>query len=122
MNTTEATIIDSLSGKPLGQISLQGRAIQADELLSASGSMQGFTISSGADPLWEAWYNQDAIILRMGNIQQKAKIITYPTDGETQGHLDWIKGTRERYIEEEQSQPRIHARKGLALLQALLGA
>ena len=121
MNNTEATIIDSPNGKPLGQISLDGKPIQADELLSASGSIQGFTISSGTDHIWEAWFNQQAVTLRIGNIQQKAKIITYPTDGEIQGHLDWIMGTRERCAEEAPSRPRIRARKGIALLHALLG-
>jgi hypothetical protein len=122
MDNTEALIVDSLSGKNLGQISLLGKPIQADELLSASGSIQSFTISSGSDYLWQAWFNQESVLLRVGNIQQKAKIITYPTDGEVQGHLDWIHGTRERYVKESQFRPSVQVRKGLALLQALLGA
>ena len=122
MNITEATIIDSLNGKPLGQISLQGKPVRADELLSSSGNVQGYTISSGMEHLWDAWFDQKAITLRIGDIQQKAKIITYPTDGETDGYLDWIKGTRERFVEDRRFRPVFQARKGLALLQALLGA
>lgn len=122
MNNSEAIIIDSLSGKPVGRITLLGKPIQTDELLSTSGSVQGFTISSGWEHLWEAWFNQEAVLLRIENIQQKAKIITYPTDGELKGHLDWINGTRERFVEESRFQPGVQVRKGLALIQALLSA
>ena len=122
MNNTEATIIDHSSGKHLGPISLHGKPVQADELLSTSGSMQRFTIFSGSEYLWEAWFNQEAVLLRMGKIQQKAKIITYPTDGEIEGYLDWINGTRERFVEESRFRPGVQVRKGLAMLQTLLSA
>jgi hypothetical protein len=121
LNEIKATIIDSLSGKSLAEISLLEMPIRADELLSSSGSLRRFTILSGTNHLWEAWYNQRTVLLRTGNVQQMANIVTYPTDGETQGHLDLIKGTRERYIEEEKSRPGIQIRRGLAMLQTLIG-
>jgi hypothetical protein len=122
-NKIQATLLDPQTAKPLAQISLDGEPIRANELISASGSLQGFTILSGNGELHEVWFDQQPVLLRTGNIQQLVKIATYPTDGENQGHLEIIPGTKEfcREEEERQSQPKHQIQRALALFQTLLG-
>jgi len=118
----QASLLNPKSGKLLAQIALESAPIRADQLISASGSLQGFSILSGKDELQAAWFNQEDVLLRTGNLQQRVKIITYPSDGENQGHLDLIPGTKEYCQVEEPSQPRTTTRRGLAMIQAILGS
>jgi hypothetical protein len=123
MDQTQATLLDPQSGKLLAKITFSGAPIQVDALMSNSGSLQGFTILSNPGSLWEAWFNQKAVLLRNGKTQQLIKIVTYPTSGDNEGYLDYIPGTMRYFVEERtqsRSKPKLQSRRWLALLQALL--
>lgn len=126
MNSAPATLLDPDSGQPLAQITLDGEPIEAIELLSSNGSLQAFTIQTGHDVLEDAWFKQQAVLLRTGYSQQQIKIVTYPSDGEDQGYLEFIEGTREKYHEnkhiESTQQARKKSNRGTAILQTLFGA
>ena len=122
MSEREAKIFDPKTGEQLANVALIGKLIRADELISESGSLQGFKILSGSEDLQDAWFNQKSVLMRRGNIQQLVKIATYPTEGEDQGYLDFVPGTREFCEVEEKSNIKTRARRGLAVIQALLGS
>ncbi len=119
---SQATLHDIQSGALLAQISLVGTPIRADELISASGQLQGFAILSDLRLLQTAWLNQEILLLRVGSTQQQVKIMTFPPDGENQGHLDIIPGTQEYYQGAAQSQRTTRIRQRLAILQAILSS
>ena len=123
-NLEQAALLDRKTGKLLAKISLAGEPIQTNGLMSDSGILQGFTILTSPRPLWDAWFNQKTVLLRTHNTQQLARIATYPTAGENQGHLDFIPGTKQRYVGMDRSRrrvkPKSQARRWLVMLQALL--
>ena len=120
----QATLLNRKTGKLLAKISLAGEPIQTDGLISDSGSLQGFTILTSPRPLWDAWFNQKIVLLRTHRSQQLVRIATYPTAGENQGHLDYIPGTKQRYVGMDRSRRRVkpkpQTRRWLVMLQALL--
>jgi hypothetical protein len=120
MNTA-ASIHDLQSGQLLAQIKLEGSPIPVNELLSANGQLQGFTILSSSGGLREAWYNQRIILLRVGNSQRQIRIKTYPSDGEMQGFLDFIPGTLTN-CQQANIKSQTRSRRGLALIQTIFGA
>jgi hypothetical protein len=122
MSKNEATLLDSQTGKVLAEINLEGPPIHAEEVISDSGSIQGFFILSGYEGLMDIWFDQKAILLRQGNVQQLVKIATFPTEKENKGHLDFIPGTKEFCAVEEESPLKTRAKRGLAVIQTLLGS
>ena len=120
---SQATLLDPQSGRPLAKITFTEAPIQVDTLMSASGSLQGFTILSSPAPLWDAWFHQKAVLLRNGKTQQLIKIVTYPTSGNNEGYLDFIPGTMRYFVKEQpqsRTKPKLQSRRWLALLQTLL--
>ena len=87
MNTSPATLHDPASGQRLAQITLVGSPFQAEPLLSENRELQGFAIHAGREHLRQPWLNQQILQLREGQTRQQIKIITFPTNGENQGHL-----------------------------------
>ena len=84
-----AIILHPDSEKVLGRISLVGDPIPASEWIRTNGPLQGFAIIDGRDQLEQAWVNQDDVLLRTDYGQCSIKIVTYPTEGEDQGYLDF---------------------------------
>jgi hypothetical protein len=118
----EATILNPQTGKSLAEIVLIGDLIKADRLISESGRLQGFKILSGQGELQEAWFDNEKLLVRSGDIQQLVKIATFPTEGENPGYFDLIPGTKE-FLEKEAKlglSPR--AKRRLAIIQTLLGS
>jgi len=120
MNTTAACVHDFQSGHLLAEIKLEGSPVPVNELLSSNGQLQGFTIISGNGSLREAWYNQQIILLRIGNSQRQIRIKTYPSDGEGQGFLDFIPGTLTN-CKKANTKSHNRSRRGLALIQTIFG-
>jgi hypothetical protein len=123
IDQSQATLLEPKSGKTLAKITFTGAPIQVDTLMSASGSLQGFTILSSPGPLWDAWFHQKAVLLRNGKTQQLIKIVTYPTSGNNEGYLDFIPGTMRYFVKEQpqsRTKPKLQSRRWLALLQTLL--
>jgi len=114
-------IIDPQTNKQLGQISLIGKPVLASELMSVSGSLQGFVILDGMKNLRRIWINQDEVILRTEYMQSYIRITTYPADGETHGYLDIVGEFEKIQATPSKSKTRISPQRGLAFLQSLLG-
>ena len=69
----------------------------------------------------EAWFENEKLLVRSGDIQQLVKIATFPTEGENLGYFDLIPGTKEFLEETENSSFKPHTKRGLAFIQTLLG-
>lgn len=122
VNASQAIIINPQSGKPISEISLDGEQFQADKAISTSGCLQGFTILSGNGELKKAWLNMKTVLLRTDEVQQRVMITTFPTLGENHGYLETIPETRKNDdTEEGKTQARHQFRRGLAVLQTLIG-
>ena len=121
-NPNLATLLNPQTGKLLAQISLDEQHILVNEVISSSGSLQGFTILSGKGQLHESWFDQKTMLLRTRNVLKLVKIATFPIDGEKHGHLEIIQGNiKDHFLEAGQHQPNHLIRRGLALLQTLTG-
>ena len=118
----EATIIDPQTNKNLGEIVLIGNLIKADLLISESGRLQGFKILSGMGELQTAWFENQKLLVRSGNIQQLVKIATFPTEEENSGYFDLIPGTKEFLEKEAKFNLSARAKRRLAIIQTLLGS
>jgi hypothetical protein len=118
----EATIIDPQTGKSLAEIVLIGDLIKANRLISQSGHLQGFKILSGRGELQEAWFDNQKLLVRSGDIQQLVKVATFPTEGENPGYFDLIPGTKEFLKQEAKSGLNTRAKRRLAIIQTLLGS
>lgn len=117
-----ATLLNPQTGKLLAQISLDEQHIQVNEVISSSGSLQGFTILSGKGKLHETWFDQKTMLLRTRNMYRLVKIATFPIDGEKHGHLEIIQGNIKDHLPSgRQHQPSHPIRRGFALLQTLIG-
>lgn len=121
LNASQIIIINPQTGGLISQISLDEEQFQANNVISTSGSLQGFTILSGIDELRNAWFNKKTVLLRTDKVQQHVKIATFPTLGENHGYLETIPETRINFDnEEELTKPRFQIRRGFALLQTLI--
>lgn len=114
-----AIIVDPQTNKIFGGLQLTGELMPDSEWLSASGELHSFEILGDRLDLWDVWIHQKEVLLRNGTGQRLVKIMTYPTEGEKQGYLDYV-GVFERFPAE--SKPQRSTLRGLAFLQSLLGA
>jgi hypothetical protein len=116
---TAAIILERNSFKPLAKILLVGDPIWTDEILSVNGNLQRFLILSGKRNLGRVWFDQSAVIMRIGKVEWLVKIVTHPTGRETEGHLDLIKVRRVQGTKKLDSILENQIRKGRSLLQDL---
>ena len=119
---SNAVIINPATEKILGQVSLVGDPVPVTEWISTNGALQSFVIIDGRDQLKGIWAQQEAVLLRTTHGQRFIKIITYPSDGENQGYLDYTsdfvlspKLTSER-------KTRLLTHRGFAFIQSLFSA
>ena len=96
INTLSVFLIDPQSKKQIGEISLSGDPVPATEWIDSNGPLQGFVILDGMDNLRNAWVYQEEILLCTDLGQQLIKIVTFPSDGEDSGFLDYT-GDFEKY-------------------------
>ncbi len=122
MNKTKATLLNPQSGTLLANISLVGEPIQVDGVFNCHSSLQRYVILSETNSLQASWFNQKVVLLRSGDRQQLVKIATYPSEGESQGHLNLLQGKFELYYENRQHQSKHQKRRWFTLFQTLLGA
>lgn len=90
-NGIPATIVSLKTGKTLGQISLVGKPIPGDELLSTSGSLLRFQLLADRGKIWKAWLDQQNVLMLTEYGQHIVRIVTFPAEGDNQGHLDCIR-------------------------------
>jgi hypothetical protein len=117
----DAEILNPQTGKSQGKIVLIGELVKADRLISESGRLQGFRILSGGDNLRDAWFENEKLLVRSGNIQQLVKIATFATEEENLCYFDLIPGTKEFLEENARSGLTTRTKRGLAIIQTLLG-
>jgi hypothetical protein len=112
-------IVDPQSENILGEIFLVGEPVSASEWIGSNGLLQRFEIIDGMDDLRMVWANQEEVLLQTNYGQRKIKIVTYPTEGETQGYLDYTSEIKPYNQTQSVSKPSIQ--RGLAFIQSLLG-
>jgi len=112
-------IVDPQSEDILGKIFLVGDPVSASEWIGSSGPLQRFEIVAGMDDLRMVWAHQEEVLLLTRLGQRKIKILTYPTEGETQGYLDFTSDIKPYNQTQSISKPSI--RRGLAFIQSILG-
>lgn len=121
LNQSTALVLDPQTEKQLGQICLVGKPVTATEWISPSGSLQRFVILEGMSNLRRVWYHQNEVLLQTYSGKRFIKIITYPTEGENQGYLDYTSEIEKYEVAPSKSRFRISTRRGLAFIQSLLG-
>jgi hypothetical protein len=114
-----AIVIDIDTEEILGRISLVGDPVPATEWISANGPLQGFAIQDGRDHLWQVWANQEEVLLRTDTGEYSIRIVTYPTEGENQGYLDFTSELQAVPNLSSEGKTRILAQRGFAFLQSL---
>jgi hypothetical protein len=112
-------IMDPHLQEIIGEISLIGDPIPVGDWIGSNGPLQRFEILRGIDALREVWANQEEVLLLTKYGQRNVKIITYPTEGETQGNLDYVSELIPYRNPRPASKPLVQ--RSLAFLQSLLG-
>jgi hypothetical protein len=75
-------------------------------------------VIEGIDELRQVWHYQEEVLLLTKIGQRKIKIITYPTEGETQGYLDYVSELKPHNAPQSSLKPIVQ--RGLAYIQSLL--
>ena len=114
-----AIVINQETNKPIGRISLVGNPVPATKWFYSNGPLQGYVIIDGGEFLKDAWSYQNEVLLRTYIGQRTIKIVTYPTDGETQGYLDFTSELEESPKDQSERKTRILTKRGFAFLQSL---
>jgi hypothetical protein len=114
-----AIIFDPDTEEVLGRITLVADSMPATEWISTKGPLQGFAIKDGRDHLQQVWVNQDEVLLRTDYGQCFVRIITYPTEGEDQGYLDFTSELQALPSVPSERKTRILTQRGYAFLQSL---
>ena len=114
-----ANVIDPEKEKVIGQISLIADILPATEWISTNGPLQGFAIQDGRDRLREVWANQEEVLLRTDYKQCFIRIITYPTEGENEGYLDFTSELQALPNSPSEQKTKILEQRGFAFLQSL---
>ena len=119
---SNAIIVNPATEKILGQVSLVDDPVPATEWISTNGALQGFKIVDGMEQLKGIWAQQEVVLLRTTHGQRFIKIITYPSDGENQGYLDYTSDfvLSPKLTSERKS--RLLTQRGFAFLQSLFSA
>ncbi len=117
-----AIIINPTTEKILGQVSLVGDPVPATEWISTNGAIQSFVIVEGKENLKEIWAQQAVVLLRTTHGQRFIKIVTYPSEGENQGYLDYTSDfvISPKLMSERKT--RLLTQRGFAFLQSLFSA
>jgi hypothetical protein len=122
MNTVPADLIDPETGEILGQLSLVGEPFLGSPFAGARGRLQNFVILTEKKEIWEAWFNQQELLMQTDQMQWLVRIVTHPTEGENQGMLSYTrtigKVNRLTRVPPDGTQNR----KWLNLIQVLLGS
>ena len=116
---SEAIIIDPESKEKLGKISLVGEPVPISDWIDSKGPLQRFVIVEGVSDLRDTWYRQEEALLLTKLGQRYIRIVTYPTDGETEGYLDFTSEIKP--YETVPAKSKLTVQRGLAYLQSLLG-
>jgi len=116
-----AVILNPETEEVIGMISLVGDPVPPTEWINASGPLQGFVIIDGREELKESWTYQEEVLLRNNRWQRSIKLITYPTEGEDQGFLDFTSD----YVASPKLSPEVKTKlltqRGFAFLQSIFG-
>lgn len=121
-DTIPADLIDPQSGDILGQLSLMGAPFRGTPFAGTRGHLQNFVILTEKKEIWDAWFNQQDLLLQTDQRQWLVKIVTHPTDGENQGILSYTRtlGKADRLT--HTAQEGAQNRKWFNLIQMLLGS
>ena len=85
----ELTIYNTLNGKPVGRIRLNGYNIMNEESSFVPGKMQSFMIVDGT--LWDYWDMQTPLLLDIATGRTvSVRIAAYPVDYDSFGLLEYI--------------------------------
>ena len=119
---SNAIIVNPATEKILGQVSLVGDPVPATEWISTNGALQSFEIVDGMEQLKGIWTQQEAVLLRTTHGQRFIKIVTYPSDGENQGYLDYTSDfvLSPKLTSERKS--RLLIKRGFAFFQSIFSA
>ena len=115
-------VISPENNKIIGQLNLIGNPVQVSNLFTNKGSLQRFEIIDGHESLKEVWSYQTEVLLRIKKWQRAVRIITYPTDGENQGYLDFTSEVSEATSFSSAGKAQNLTKKGFSFLQSLFGA
>lgn len=114
-----AIVTNQETDKLIGRISLVGNPVPATKWINANGPLQGFVIIDGREFLKDAWSHQTEILLSTYIGQRTIKIVTYPTEGEDQGYLDFTSDLEVFPTNQSEGKTRISTKRGFAFLQSL---
>ena len=112
-------VIDPETGKLLGRIFLIGDLVPTSEWFGSSGHLQNFNIVEGERRLRQAWENQEEVLLRTDYGQRFIKFVTYPTEGENQGYLDYTSELEPAPKSSSGQKNRLLTQRSIAFLQSL---
>ena len=114
-----AILVDPDTEKLLGRISFVGNPVPATEWILTNGPLQGFEIIDGRDQLQKVWAYQKEVLLRTSYGRCFVRLVTYPTEDENQGYLDYTSDFE--ILPETQSEPMLNwlRQRGIALLQSI---
>ena len=119
---SNAVIINPATEKVLGQVCLVGDTVPATEWISTNGALQSFVIVDGREQLKGIWAQQKVVLLRTTHGQRFIKIITYPSDGENQGYLDYASDIVLSPKLTSERKSRLLTKRGFEFLQSLFSA
>ena len=114
-----AFVINPETNKSIGRISLVGNPVPATKWINASGPLQGFIIVDGRELIRDAWSYQHEVLLQTYIGQRTIKIVTYPTEGEDQGYLDFTSELEVSPKIQAERKNRLLSKRGFAFLQSL---
>lgn len=112
-------IVDPEMEKPLGRISLVGGTLPSTEWIRGNGPLQSFEVVDGWDRLRNVWISQKEVILRTDYVHRRIRIVTYPTEGENQGYLDFTSDFVISPKPSAERKARLLFQRGFSYLQSL---
>ena len=115
-----AIVIDPEAKEHLGTILLVGDPVPTSKLIGGNGPLQGFVLIDGREHLRQVWAHQEEVLLLTKYGQRYIKIITYPTEGENQGYLDFTSELEILPKSPSVQKNRMLTQRGFAFLQSLI--
>ena len=119
LQNNTANILNPKTNKQIGQIVLIGDQVPATEWINAQGPLQSFVVLEGREHLKTVWMSQAEVLLQVNGNQGLVKIVTYPSEGEDQGFLNFTSEFSKAPDNPSARKSRLLTQRGFSFIQSL---